>query len=285
MSKFLDDLKVFLETQPFKIIRASEIIGTNSPETIEQTEANPCQDSYSVAKTFTMTAIGILYDRKMLNLSDKVCDILKDELPEERMDSRWYDATVEMALTHSLGLPEGCLDIDAQKATGFGRNYLHYLFRCPLEYNPGEGSKYSDGAFYLLSVIVEKISGKPLDDFLWSELLYDLEYLEFAFSRCPMGHAMGGTGLYARSEDIVKLGALYLNKGIYKGKRLLSEEWTKLAVEKDYAFGWDEERMIYSKGGICGQKLMVIPSQNRALFIHAYGADTGIITDFVKNYS
>lgn len=284
MSNFLKDLEDFLTKQPFKIIRASEIYDNNEPETIEQIPGNPCQNSYSIAKTFTMTAIGLLYDRGKVKLNDKVCDILSDELPEYGMDPRWYDSTVEMALKHSLGLPSGFLDIDTHKSTEFGRNYLDYMLKYPLEYTPGEDSRYSDGAYYLLSVIVEKISGKALENYLWEELLYDLGFLEFAFSHCPMGHAMGATGMYTRSEDIAKLGQLYLNNGVYKGKRLLSEDWTNTAVEREFAFDWDEEHKVYCKGGMCGQKLIVAPSQKRVVCVHSFGGNTGIIEKFIRDY-
>lgn len=53
----------------------------------------------------------MLYDRGLLSTDDLVCNILKDELPKG-MDERWHTATVDMALSHKLGLSEGFLDID-----------------------------------------------------------------------------------------------------------------------------------------------------------------------------
>lgn len=282
MSKIFEDLAEFLKTQPFQLTRVSQM-KDGEIETLECTPANPCQNSYSVAKTFTMTAIGILYDRKQIALDEKICDIFADELPE-KMDKRWYDCTVEMALTHRLGLPGGFLDIDCNPSSIFGEDYLRYMFEYPLEYDPDTDSKYSDGAFYLLSCIVEKKTGMKTDDFLWKNLLYKMGVQEFAWSHCPKGHAMGATGLYIHSSDMVKLGWLYLNNGVYNGERLLSEEWTKMVPEKDFALGWDEDRSYYAKGGMCGQKLAVFPSQGRAVAVQSFGGDTGIVMDWFKNY-
>ena len=279
MSRFLDECMKFIETQPFEIIRISEIHNGGEIETAEGTESNPCQNTYSVAKTFTASAIGILYDMGMLSLNEKICDIFT--LPDGA-DKRWYDCTVEMALTHSLGLPGGFLDIDVHKSSDFTDDFLNYMFSYPLEYDPGTDRKYSDGTFYLLSCVVEKKTGKSLDNFLWQEMLTKLDFQEMAWSHCPKGHAMGATGLYISSEDMVKLAQVYLDKGLYRSKRILSEEWVKLSLKK--GFGWDETQGIFYKGGMCGQRLIGIPEQNRAVAVQSFGANTGVITEWIKNY-
>lgn len=284
MSRFLNELAEFLKTQPFEIIRISEVCGDNEPETLEGRPANPCQNVYSVAKSFTMTAIGLLYDRGLVRPEDKVCDILSDELPEEGMDPRWHDVTIDMALTHRLGLPGGFLDIDCLDPLTFGEDYLRFMFLTPLMYDPGTDEAYSDGAFYLLSRIVEKKTGMKTDDFLWKELLFKLKFREMAWSHCPMGHPMGGTGLYIHSADMVKLGQLYMNNGVYKGERLLSEEWTRIAVERHYTFEWNDDETVYFKGGMNGQKIMVAPYQKRAVAMESFGGDSGAVCDFLSAY-
>lgn len=284
MSDFLNALKEFIKEQPFDIIRASEIHNGGEVETLEYTPANPCQNTYSVAKLFTATAIGMLYDSGVLRLDEKVCDILSDFVPAEGMDARWYNNTVEMALTHRLGLPGGFLDIDTTPSATFTDDYLHYLFTYPLCYEPGTQSRYSDGAFYLLSRIVTAKTGEKLDDFMWKKMLLQLGFQEMAFSHCPKGYPMGATGLYIHSSDMAKLGAVYLNKGTYKGTRFLSEEWCTLATENEYAIDWDETHTIYFKGGMCGQKLIIAPAQNRVVALQAYGANSDTVAKFVRDY-
>lgn len=283
MSRFLDECMAYIETLPFRIIRLTEIHSGVS-ETDEDIQGNPCQNTYSVAKAFTMTAVGLLYDKGLIRLDEKVCDILNDELPESGMDERWENVTVEMALLHRAGLPGGFLDIDTHKSSEFGYDYLNYMLTYPLDYTPGTQEKYSDGAYYLLSCIVEKKTGKSLDNFLWQELLHRLDFQEMAWSHCPKGHAIGATGLYISSEDMAKLGLVYLDKGMFKGERVLSEEWCNLAVEKGYAFEWDETHTIYFKGGMCGQKLIIAPAQNRVVALQAYGANSNKIAEFVVGY-
>lgn len=286
MSRFLKDLAAFLDTQTFPVIRVAEIHDGGAPEVLERMPANPCQNTYSVAKAFTMTAIGLLYDRHLLELDERVCDILADELPDDasEMDDRWFFGTVEMALTHRLGLPGGFLDIDVTHASAFGYDYLDYTFRTPLEYTPGEGETYSDGAYYLLSRIAAKRANMPMENFLWRELFYPLGFREMAWSRCPMGYAMGATGLYITAEDMVKLGQVYLNNGIYGERRILSEEWVRLTLRHGFALAWDKEHKVFSKGGMCGQRLMVAPEQRRVLAMQSYGGDADAVEEFLRNY-
>lgn len=284
MSRFLKECVDFIAAQPFDIIRISEIHHGGEPETIHCLEANPCQNTYSVAKTFTMTAVGLLYDRGQISLDEKVCDILADELPETGMDERWRGSTVEMALTHRLGLPGGFLDIDTHKSCEFTRDYLHYMLTFPLEYEPDTDSRYSDGAYYLLSRIVEKKAEMTLDNFLWKELLYPLDFQEMAWSHCPLGHVMGATGLYITSADMAKLGLVYLCRGMYRGRRLLSEEWAHMAPERGYALDRHKDGTMYFKGGMHGQKLMIVPEQERVVAVQAYGANSSVIADWVSEY-
>ncbi len=283
MSKFLDDLVEFIKTQPFNVIRISEVKDDGEIETYSFGRSNPCQNIYSGAKVYAMTAIGLLYDRGLVALDEKIVDIFEDELPEG-IDPRWENCTVEMVVAHRAGIPGGFLDIDCEPSTNFGEDFLEYLFKTPLAYDPGTEERYSDGAYYLLSRIVSKKTGMTADNYLWKEILFKLGFLEMAWSHCPKGYPIGATGMYISSEDMVKMGMVYLNNGIYRGQRVLSEEWCKMAVEKQFTFEWDSEHKIYFKGGMHGQKLFVSPEQNRVVAMQSFGANTNIVCDWIKNY-
>ena len=283
MSKFLDDFEAFIRTQPFDFIRFSHYVDGSKIETLEHIPANRCQNTYSVAKLFTATAIGMLWDRGLLRLDEKICDIFRDELPDGT-DERWEMNTVETVLTHRAGLPGGFMDIDCAPMQQFTRDYLGYLFTHPLAYTPDTESRYSDSASYLLSRVVSKITGQKLDDFLWENLLWDMEFAEMAWSCCPQGYPMGATGLHIHSEDMVKLGILYLHKGVYNGKRYLSEEWCNLTLENCYSIDWDETHSVYFKGGMYGQKLLVAPAQNRVIAMQAFGANSDVVAEWVRDY-
>ena len=284
MGRFQTELGEFLKDKPWNVIRAAEIRGEDEIDVLECAEANRCQNVYSVAKTFAMTAAGILWDKGELSLEERIVDILRDEIPGSGVDERWGRVTVEMALRHRAGLPGGFLDIDVTPVSEFGRDFLAHTMTFPLAYTPGEEERYSDGAFYLISRVAEKKSGKKLDDFLWEELFWKLGYQEAAWSRCPLGHPMGATGLYISAEDMAKLGFLYANGGLWRGERLLSREWIDLVFRKEMALGPDETGTMYTKGGMYGQTLIVLPGERRAAAVQSDGADTGRIAAWIRDH-
>ena len=283
MSKFLEDCMAFLDTQPFDIIRISQIYNDGEIETFERQKTNFCQNIYSGAKAFAMTAIGILYDQGKIRPEDKVVDILGELVPPEA-DERWKLATVDMALTHKLGLPGGFLDIDCAPISDFGEDFLRYMLTYPLAYTPGTEERYADGSTYLLSRLVTAITGEKLDDFLWKHLLWPMGVQEMAWSRCPMGYPMGATGMYIHSSDMVKLPYLYLKKGVYRGQRLLSEEWVDMVLKREYVYEWDVTNRWFFKGGMYGQKQIGLPYQNRAVAFQAYGANSDILARWIADY-
>ncbi|MBR5618374.1 MAG: beta-lactamase family protein [Clostridia bacterium] len=282
MRDFLYRLADYVRKQGWNTFSVAVTEGDGDPQSIQMIRTNACQNVYSVTKAYTMTAIGMLYDRGLLTPDTRITDIFREEIPADA-DDRWSACTVDMALRHRLGLPGGCLDIDCTPSTDFGADFLGCLFRIPLVHDPDADSRYSDGAYYLLARIVDKLTGEHMDDFLWRELFVQTGVLEAAMSHCPQGHPIGATGLYIRSADMVKLGQLYLHGGVYKGKRLLSEEWIKLVLDREYCFGWDESGAVYSKGGMNGQELVIDPVHDRAACMESFGANGDLFVAFVRD--
>ncbi len=258
----------------------SEMDTEYNTRTVQVIPANPTNNTYSVAKAFTVAAIGMCVDRGLVRVEDRFLDIMGMELPEG-CDEKWRDVTVHMLLKHQIGLGHGILDIDCENASEYTTDdYLSIVLKQPLPGKQGVDSCYSDGAFYMLSLVVEKVTGQRLVDFMRHPLMDVMRFGELAWSCCPKGHSMGATGLYIRCNDMVKLGVLYLNHGVWKGERILSEEWCNTVLERGYEFheaqsapGW------YCKGGMCGQMLALNPSEGFAVGWMGHG-DTGMADIF-----
>ena len=282
MSKFLDDFKAEIETrEKANVFFIAEYNG-GEIEVKKLAHTNPCQDTYSVSKAYVVTALGLLFDRGLLRTDEILTDILADELPET-YNEVWTKTTVDMLLLHKVGLSGGFLDIDCFDATQFGDDYLAYVLNAPIREDFDlEKDTYTDAAFYLLSRIVEKRAGMGTDNFLWQHLFYPTGCREAAWSHCPKGHVMGATGLYIRVEDMVKHAMIYLNGGMYEDKRILSEEWVNIVLERGYELKSCGGGKAYGKGGMRGQKMMLVPSANRAVAWLGCG-DNGF-TDWVANY-
>lgn len=231
--------------------------------------ANPNCNCYSIAKAFTVLAIGLLYDQGLLKLDDLLVNVLKKYLPI-KMDEKWKKVTIHDVLLHKVGFGSGLLDIDCDDASQYKTiDYLNIVLTTKLEHEPGTVYQYTDASYYLLSRVVSEVSKKELSDLLRPILMEKMKFKEFAWSKCPYGYSMGATGLYIRTEDMVKLGMLYINKGIWKNERIISEEWVNLVISNRYEFthirdGW------YAKGGMRGQLLMFNFEKNRAIACHSY---------------
>ena len=226
--------------------------------------SNNCNDCYSVAKAFTMTAIGMLADEGRLTVDTPIGCVLTEA------DERWQRITVEHALTHRIGYGTGLLDIDAEDVCAWGStDYLALALKHETPYPPGTHYQYTDAAFYILSRVVARITGTTLQEFLRERLFNPLRFREVAFSFCPMGHAMGATGLYISAADMLKLAITYIGGGVYEGRRIVSEAWVKTVLEKGYEFGRMSDG-FYGKGGMYGQMLMFNPERKRAYAFHTF---------------
>lgn len=231
--------------------------------------ANPCCNCYSIAKAFTVTAIGMLYDRGLLTPSSRLADILGDSFPQN-VDERWRKVTLHHLMTHHVGFGEGLLDIDAEDASKYpSTDYLGIILSTPLPHEPGEVRQYTDAAYYLLSRVVERLSGLDLAALLRPVLMNTMEFKEFAWSVCPKGYSMGATGLYLRTEDVVKLGILYLNGGKWKKTSIISKEWVDIVLRNHYEFS-DRGNGWYGKSGMRGQMLTFNPERGLAVAWHGY---------------
>lgn len=234
--------------------------------------ANPTCNCYSVAKAYTVLAIGMLYDKGLVKPTDFITDILHKHLPND-IDDKWYKVTIHDVLKHKIGFEKGLLDIDCEDASLYPTSdYLSIVLKTKLTYEPGTHSQYSDAAYYLLSRVIYELSGKDVSDLLRPILMEKMKFKEFAWSKCPYGYSIGATGLYIRTEDMVKLGVLFLNKGTWKDEIIVSEEWINLVIENGYEFhhikdGW------YAKGGMLGQFLMFNIDKKIAIGCHSYDDD------------
>ena len=239
-------------------------IENGEAQTFTFNPANPCNDTYSVSKAYTMTAIGLCYDRGLVKPAAKITDLFADSIPTD-IDPTWHKVTVDDVLRHRMGIEKGFLDIDVEDINDYPtRDFLSIIFNTKLTVEPGEHYCYSDAAYYLLSRVVTRVSGEAMDDMLMRDIFLPTGCREAAWSKCPQGYAMGATGLYTRSIDIARLGQIYAHGGMWGDRRILSEEWVKLAMERSYSLNL-RSNGAYTKGGMRGQMFYFNPETGRSV--------------------
>ena len=267
------------------------VIENGEIKTFKRMPSNNANNTYSVSKAFTVTALGMLYDEGKLSTDERITDIFSAEMPRG-YDPVWDKVTVDNVIKHSMGIDiPGFLDIDVEDdLSGYGERYgtrtdfLSILLSQKLPYEPGTHYCYTDGAYYLLSRLVTKKSGERLDDFLNKRLFVPLDFSEMAWSKCPQGYPMGATGLFLRTADVAKLAQTYLCGGVYGDRRIFSEEWCNIVKEREYEFSKCSE-FGHGKGGYCGQFVYFNTKLGIAVGWEGYDtSDYGArLCDFLKN--
>lgn len=170
---------------------------------------------FSVSKSFTATAVGMAVDEGLLKVSDKLVDFFPDKLPEEVSDNL-KAVTVHDLLTMNCGHETEC---------GRGEDWVSSFLAHPVTKTPGTWYCYNSMGTYMLSAIVQKLTGEKVVDYLDSRLFQPLHIEKPEWQESPQGINAGGWGLFLKTEDMAKFGQLFLQKGMWNGKQLISEEW------------------------------------------------------------
>ena len=220
---------------------------------------------HSLSKSVTATAIGMLIDEGRLSLDDKAVKILEKKLPP--LSQLTHKA---ITIRHLLTMTAGATFSEAGILVE--NNWLRAYFESMLRFEPGKKFYYNSLNSYVLAAIVKEITGQKLCEYLKPRLFDPLGITVYHWETSPEGIENGGWGLYLRREDAAKLGQLYLDGGVWHGKRLLSESWIKAATRPmvptaenygifDYGLHiWSgRNRPCFLFNGMFGQDVLAFP--------------------------
>ena len=186
---------------------------------------------YSHTKSYTVTAVGLAIDDGLLSLDDKPAEFFPEALPEDPAPE-WARVSLKDMLPMGLGVDASLL-MEDERRQGIGSpDYIQFVFSHGFKYEPGTHFHYSNANTYLAGRMVEKVTGKDLSAYLNERVFAPLEIPEPRWERCPKMHPFGAGGMWLRTDDMLKLGRLYLKDGKWNGIRLLSPDWIALATTK-----------------------------------------------------
>ena len=104
-------------------------------------------------------------------------------------------------------------------------NWPKTFLSLPVQHEPGSWFVYNTAATYMLSAIISRLTGTTLLEYLRPRLFDPLGIENPAWDSDPRGVNIGGSGLHIKTEDIARFGQMYLQKGMFDGKRVLPEGW------------------------------------------------------------
>lgn len=244
---------------------------------------------YSVSKSFTSTAVGFAVTEKLLSVNDKVISFFPNDLPDT-VGAYLSELKVKDLLTMSAGQepdPTGMV-------VTTDSNWVKSFLSLPIKYKPGTKFLYNTLATYMLSAIVQKVTGQKVLDYLKPRLFEPLQIQGVDWEVDPRGINTGGWGLRVKTEDMAKFGQLYLNGGNWNGKQILPKEWieeaTTIKIEQQpdfpqakkdssdwlqgycYKF-WRCRHNAFRADGAFGQYILMMPDQDAVIAITSETTD------------
>jgi len=183
---------------------------------------------YSLSKSFTSSAVGFAVTEGKLKVEDKVVSFFPDDVPSE-ISPNLAAMRVKDLLTMSTG---HAADTFTPMRDSVGKSWASVFLSTPVEFEPGTHFLYNSGATYMLSLIVQKLTGQTVQEYLHPRLFDPLGIEGEDWEKDPNGTVLGATGLRIKTEDIAKFGLLYLQKGKFNGKQIIPEAWVTEATSK-----------------------------------------------------
>ena len=245
---------------------------------------------FSLSKSFTSTAIGLLVAEGRLSVDDKVILFFPEDVPAE-ISPNLADMSVHDVLSMTSGHdPEPRFEDD---------NWVRGILAAPVPYVPGTHFVYNSMATYLCSAILQKVTGMTLLEYLRPRLFEPLGIENPTWESCPRGINVGGWGLKITTEDIAAFGQLYLQRGVWCGQQLVPASWVDAATRKQvrndgndlnknpdwnqgygYQF-WRCRHNSYRGDGAFGQYCIVMPDQDAVLTITSGVPDMQAVLDVI----
>lgn len=236
----------------------------------------------SASKSIISLLIGIALERGILeSVHQPVADFFPEYLNKES-DPRKLNITIEDLLTMRSGLKTTSYENYGPWVTS--SNWVRFALHQPVTEKPGEGKMvYSTGNSHLLSVILTKASGMDTKAFAEKYLFdpMDIELIEW--EQDPQGYYFGGNNMALLPEDMAKIGHMLLDRGMYKGKQIVTRKWLEQSLQpytksenNGYKYGymwWREQIAGYEASfawGWGGQYIFILPDLESVIVITSF---------------
>ena len=279
-------------------------------------DATTKHDMRSVSKSVTSLLFGIAIDRELIKgLDEPIVKFFPDYAAVKT--AGWDDVTLRHLLNMSSGMqwdqnrpwadPQNNERQLATEADPF-----RYILSKPIVAPPGTVWNYNSGETDLLGNVIERVSGKPLDEFAREALFAPLDISDWEWMKYRNEHISPAAGLRLRPRDAAKIGQLVLNKGAWGGKQIVSTKWIEQSVAPRFqAIGYfgglfyygqqwwmgrtlsgDKDVKWIAAQGLGGQRIFIIPELDLVMVVTSglYGsgrqgqAALDILANFIIPY-
>lgn len=217
---------------------------------------------YSATKSILSIAVGIAYDQGKIDFGKSILDYI----PEKNLSamSAIQRKTFEKITLHRLmTMSVGDLPFRPE-----GNSYLDFSLACTVQNPETEVFHYSNIPAYLIGVALTNAIEEDAFEYINRNIFEPMHIVDAQFSRCPDGYFYGASGMSLSVHDLGLIGLLLYNKGIYEGRRIVSEKYIDISTsilqmnrEGGYGYFIWKYRDGFSINGKWKQKCYVLPER------------------------
>jgi CubicO group peptidase (beta-lactamase class C family) len=241
----------------------------------------------SVTKSVSSAAMGIAIDDGLIGGVETLAMPFFKAYEPYASDGRKDSTTLEDLLTMRSGLKwvttggygSSLHSTDMLEASD---EWIQFVLDQPMDAAPGTRYQYNDGVSVLLGKIVRVATGQRMDEWTRERLFKPIGITNFHWKITPDGEADTEGGLYLSTEDLARIGYLFLRGGEWNGRQIISQEWVDASTapvvpdvapdngqpDAGYGYQWwvtdqlDGETRIFAANGYGGQFLFVSPEHD-----------------------
>jgi CubicO group peptidase (beta-lactamase class C family) len=228
-------------------------------------------DVASVTKSLTSTLVGIAVDEGKIKSLDQPVLFFFPEVSVAGNGDRKQSLKIENLLTMTSGLQSDLEnDEEALRQMRQSGNWTKFMLDQPMADEPGSKFVYCSGGMHLLSGVISHVTGESEAGFARHSLFEPLGIQDEIWPADPQGVTHGWGDLHLHPRDMAKIGYLWLNRGMWNGRRLLSADWMDRATQvharagdQEYGYGFwiRPDAALYEALGRGGQRICVLPSK------------------------
>jgi CubicO group peptidase (beta-lactamase class C family) len=190
-------------------------------------------DIRSAGKTFASIMLGAAMESGAPITPDTgIYELMASLGPFENPDERKARMTMAHLLTHTSGL--ACNDNDENSPGNEGRlwnqsnpNFWQYTLNLPQVHEPGQRYAYCSANLNLVGGALNAATGESLPELFDRTIASPLQFGPYYWNVMPTGEGYLGGGAYLRPRDLLKVGQMYLDGGVWRGRRIVSREWVE----------------------------------------------------------
>ena len=248
---------------------------------------------FSICKTLNALAIGLLEEEGKLKLDDPIASYFPDKVPSDT-----HPWILEMTVRNLL-MMRTCHASTTYK-NNVSKEWVESFFTTPPTHKPGTVFHYDTSAAHVLCMLAERLSGRPMLDYLKEKVLRKIGWSESSYMLTnEYGDPHGGSGLMATSMDILLLGMLLMQEGRWQGEQLLPAAFIKdmtsnltpnaltggvISEAQGYGYQlWCSRHGGFACYGMGGQLVVCLPKQDIILVTTADTQGCGGGNDLIYN--